>query len=192
MKSFFLSIALLAATIAGAQGNSASRATLPALDKSPMDMAYYPANFPVLKVQNGGTEPLLARAIYSRPLKSGRTIFGDLVPYNEVWRLGANEATEVEFFREVRIGGKKLPKGKYTVYAIVTPEQWTVIFNKETDTWGAFSYDEKKDAVRVTVPVEVLPTPVEPFSLYFEKTSAGPSMVIAWDTQRVAVPIAVR
>ncbi|RYY85455.1 MAG: DUF2911 domain-containing protein [Chitinophagaceae bacterium] len=192
MKNFLLSIALFAATVANAQGNSASRSTLPALDKSPMDMAYYPANYPVLKVQSGGAEPLLARAIYSRPLKSGRTIFGDLVPYNEVWRLGANEATEVEFFRDVRIGGKKLLKGKYTVYAIVTPQQWTVIFNKETDTWGAFSYDEKKDAARVTVPVETLSDPIEPFSLYFEKTANGPSLVIAWDTQRVSVPISLK
>lgn len=192
MKNFFLSIALLAATVAGAQGNSSSRVTLPALDKSPMDMAYYPANYPVLKVQSGAPEPLLARAIYSRPLKSGRVIFGDLVPYNEVWRLGANEATEVEFFREVRIGGKKLPKGKYTVYAIVTPQQWTIIFNKETDTWGAFSYDEKKDAARVTVPVETLTDAVEPFTLYFDKASSGPTLVIAWDTQRVTVPIALR
>ncbi|GAB4093104.1 DUF2911 domain-containing protein [Flaviaesturariibacter terrae] len=192
MKYFFLVIALFAAGIAGAQGTQTGATTLPTLDKSPMDMAYYPVNYPILKIQNKASEPLLARAIYSRPTKNGRTIFGELVPYNEVWRLGANEATEVEFFRDVRVGGKKLPKGKYTVYAIVAAQQWTVIFNKETDTWGAFHYDEKKDAARITVPVEKLPEVVEPFTLFFDKGTAGPDLVIAWDTQRVTVPIAVK
>ncbi|RYY97803.1 MAG: DUF2911 domain-containing protein [Chitinophagaceae bacterium] len=175
---------------AGAQ-TSAQKLTLPPMDKSPMDMAYYPANYPVLKIQDKATEPLLARAIYSRPQKAGRVVFGELVPLNEVWRLGANEASEIEFFREVRIGGRKLAKGKYTIYAIVSESQWTVIFNKETDTWGAFKYDEKKDAARITVPVEALAEPVEPFTLLFEKTAAGPALVIAWDKARVSVPIGV-
>jgi hypothetical protein len=110
-------------------------------------------------------------------------------------RCGASaphEATEVEFYREVRIGGKKLPKGKYTLYAIATPAQWTLIFNKETDTWGAFKYDEKKDAVRVTVPVEKLDTPVEPFTIFFDKADATNRLVIAWEAARVAVPIALK
>ena len=191
MKHLFFVFGLFVTLAAGAQGNS-SKPSMPAIDKSPMDMAYYPVNYPMLKVQDKITEPLLARAIYSRPLRNGRSIFGDLVPYNEVWRLGANEATEVEFFREVRVGGKKLAKGKYTLYAIATPQQWTFIFNRETDTWGAFKYDEKKDVARVTVPVEILPEAVEPFSLYFDKTAAGPALVVAWDTQRVTLPIAVK
>ncbi|TCZ67084.1 DUF2911 domain-containing protein [Flaviaesturariibacter aridisoli] len=192
MKHLFFVLALFAALGAAAQGSNSTRPVAPALDKSPMDMAYYPVNYPMLKVQDKAAEPLLVRAIYSRPLKNGRNIFGDLVPYNEVWRLGANEATEVEFFRDVRVGGKKLAKGKYTLYAIATPQQWTLIFNKETDTWGAFKYDEKKDVARVTVPVETLSESLEPFTLYFEKTAAGPVLVVAWDTQRVTLPIAVK
>lgn len=192
MKYLFLLFAFFTATVAGAQGSNSVRPTMPVLDKSPMDMAYYPTNYPLLKIQDKVTEPLLARAIYSRPLKNGRTIFGDLVPYNEVWRLGANEATEIEFYRDVRVGGKKLPKGKYTLYAITGPQQWTLIFNKETDTWGAFKYDEKKDAARVAVPVELLTEVVEPFTLYFDKTSAGPALIVAWDNQRVTLPIAIK
>ena len=85
--------------------------TLPPVDKSPMDMSYYPANYPVLKIQDKMTEPLVARVVYSRPQKTGRTIYGGLVKYGEVWRLGANEATEIEFFKHVKIDGKKWPKG---------------------------------------------------------------------------------
>lgn len=152
-------------------------------------MAYYPANYPVLRIQDKAAEPLLARVIYSRPQKGGRTIYGDLVEYNQVWRMGANEATEIEFFKDVKIGGKRIVKGKYTVYAIVNPTQWTLILNKDTDIWGAFKYDEKKDVVRVSVPVEKLAEPVESFSIQFDKTAAGANLVIAWDDVKVALPI---
>src|SRR5678815_3407801 len=74
----------------------------PALDKSPMDMSYFPANYPVLKIQNKAVEPLMARVVYSRPQKNGRVVFGELVEYNKVWRLGANEATEIELYKDVK------------------------------------------------------------------------------------------
>src|SRR4028118_528981 len=136
MKRYLLSLAVvLSTTIAFAQTTGSK---LPAVDKSPMDMAYYPNNYPVLKIQDKASEPLVARVIYSRPLKNNRNVFGELVEYNKVWRLGANEATEVEFFRDVKIGGKKVPKGRYTIFAVVNPDQWTVILNKDTDVWGAF------------------------------------------------------
>src|SRR5689334_17635528 len=77
---------------------------LPPVDKSPMDMSYYPNGYPVLKIQDKLTEPLVARVIFSRPQKNGRPIFGELLEYGQVWRLGANEATEIEFFTPVKIG----------------------------------------------------------------------------------------
>lgn len=162
---------------------------LPAVDKSPMDMAYYPANFPVLKIQDKANEPLLARVIYSRPLRSGRTVFGELVEYGKVWRLGANEATEIELFKEARVGGKRIPKGKYTIYALVNPTNWTLILNKETDTWGAFKYDEKKDVARINVPVENLSEAAEAFTIFFDKIANGTNMVIVWDNVKVAMPV---
>src|SRR6202012_1966682 len=73
------------------------------LDNSPLDMTYYPADYPVLKIQDKVTEPLIARVVYSRPQKRGRKLFGDLIQYGEIWRLGANEATEIEFFQDVKI-----------------------------------------------------------------------------------------
>jgi hypothetical protein len=162
---------------------------LPALDKSPMDMVYYPANYPVLKIQDKATEPLVTRVIYSRPLKEGRTIFGGLVEYGKVWRLGANEATEIEVYRDVKIKDRKLAKGRYTLYAIPTATQWTIIFNKDTDIWGAFKYDEKKDALRVDVPVQKSGAVAEVFSIQFSKSTTGADMVVAWDEAVVTLPI---
>ncbi|HVW99931.1 MAG TPA: DUF2911 domain-containing protein [Candidatus Babeliaceae bacterium] len=161
----------------------------PPLDKSPMDMAYFPADYPILKTQDKINTPPIARVIYSRPQKDNRVIFGQLVEYGKVWRLGANEATEIEFFKDVTVGGKKLLKGRYTLYAIPTENKWTIIFNKDTDTWGAFVYDEKKDVLRTDVPVQTLKTPVEVFSMDFNKTDKGMDLFIAWDNASVTLPI---
>lgn len=167
-------------------------AKVPALDKSPMDMSYFPTDYPVLKTQNKATTPPIARVIYSRPQKDNRVIFGQLVEYDKVWRLGANEATEIEFFKDVTIGGKKVFKGRYTLYAIPTETKWTIILNKDMDTWGAFVYDEKKDVLRTDVPVQTLDTAVDAFSMNFNKTDKGMDLFIAWDKASVALPILVK
>jgi hypothetical protein len=187
MKQFSLSFLFLCVIVAATHAQTALK--LPVIDKSPMDMAYFPNNYPVLKIQDKITEPLIARVIYSRPQKAGRTIFGELVEYNQVWRLGANEATEIEFYKDVKIGGRKVLKGKYTMYALVKPDEWTMILNKETDTWGAFKYDEKKDVLRVTVPTEKTTEPVEAFTMLFDKTTNGANLVMAWDDMKVSLPI---
>jgi len=160
------------------------------LDKSPMDMSYCPANYPILKIQNKATDPLIARVIYGRPQKDGRVIFGALEPYNAVWRLGANEATEIEFYKDVKIGSKKIKKGRYTLYALPTATMWTIIFNKETDTWGAFKYDSTKDIARVAIPVQKQAEVTEIFSIVFEKnTGNSANMLIAWDDVLVKLPL---
>jgi Protein of unknown function (DUF2911) len=162
---------------------------LPEVDKSPMDVSYYPNNYPILKIQNKATEPLVARVFYSRPQKQGRKIFGELVEYGKVWRLGANEATEIEFYKDVKIGGKKVSKGRYTLYALVNEDVWTMILNKDTDTWGAFKYDSKKDLLRIDVPVQKTDEVVEAMSMMFEKSATGISLIIAWEEVKVTVPI---
>jgi len=161
---------------------------LPEVDKSPMDMSYYPNNYPILKIQNKISDPLTARVIYSRPQKQGRNIFGELVEYGKVWRLGANEATEIEFYRDVKMGGKKIPKGRYSVYALVNENNWTFILNKDTDTWGAFKYDNKKDVTRMNVPVQKTEEVVENLSMVFEKTETGFSLIFAWEQVKVSIP----
>ena len=162
---------------------------LPEVDKSPMDVSYYPNNYPILKIQNKVTEPLIARILYSRPQKQGRKIFGELVEYGNVWRLGANEATEIEFYKDVKIGGKKVLKGRYTLYAIVSENLWTMILNKDTDTWGAFKYDSKKDVLRTDVSVKKTDEVTESMSMLFEKSATGISLIIAWEQVKVTLPI---
>jgi Protein of unknown function (DUF2911) len=154
-----------------------------------MDMSYYPNGYPVLKIQDKATEPLVARVVYSRPQKNGRTIFGDLLEYGQVWRLGANEATEIEFFMPVKLGGTKIKKGRYTLYCIPNADKWTIIVNRETDTWGSFKYDETKDIVRVDVPVQKQTEVLESFVMVFEKAYNGATLNIGWDNIRVSLPI---
>ena len=164
-------------------------AKLPEVDKSPMDVSYYPNNYPILKIQNKATEPLVARILYSRPQKQGRKVFGDLVEYGKVWRLGANEATEIEFYKDVKIGGKKVPKGRYTLYAIVSENVWTMIINKDTDTWGAFKYDSKKDVLRTDIVAQKTEEMVESMSMFFEKSATGISLIMAWEQTKATLPI---
>jgi hypothetical protein len=186
MKKYIVStVLILSAHFCFAQANK-----LPALDKSPMDASYYPVNYPILRIQDKANEPLVARIIYSRPQKNGRNVFGELVAYNQVWRLGANEATEIEFYKDVKINGTKLKKGRYTIYCLPTADKWTMIVNKDTDIWGAFKYDEKKDLLRTTIPVQKLTDPVEALTIVFEKTNTGADLVMAWDTSLARLPIA--
>ena len=184
----FLAFSFFCVLVCKAQSNN----DLPALDKSPMDMCYFPNNYPVLKIQDKITEPAVARVIYGRPQKNGRTIFGDLVEYGKVWRLGANEATEIEFYKNVKIDDKKVAAGRYTLYAIPTQGNWTIILNKDVDTWGAFKYDQQKDVLRTTVPVQKLTDPVDAFTMMFEKTDSGCNLVMAWDNIKVSMPITTK
>ena len=161
------------------------------MDKSSMDMSYYPVNYPILRIQDKATEPLVARLVYSRPQRNGRNVFGELLEYNKVWRLGANEATEIEFYKDVLINNKVVPKGRYTLYAIPAEDKWTIIVNKETDIWGAFKYDSGKDIVRADVAVEKQAEPLEAFTMFFEKAATGFVMIASWDTALVSLPISV-
>lgn len=162
---------------------------LPPLDKSPMDVSYYPVNYPILKIQDRATEALVARLVYSRPQKNGRNVFGELVEYGKIWRFGANEATEVEFYRDVKIAGKKIKKGRYTIFALVNPDKWTIILNSDTDTWGAFKYDAKKDVVRADVPVQKSTEILEALAIGFEKSNGSFNMIAGWDDVMIRLPI---
>ncbi|MVM37103.1 DUF2911 domain-containing protein [Spirosoma sp. HMF3257] len=164
------------------------------LDKSPMDMAYYPDDFAhdrkfaPAKVGDKG----FARVTYSRPAKNGREIFGKLIPYGKVWRVGANEATEVKFFTDATIQGKKIKAGVYSFYAIPNETEWTLIFNSDLDQWGAYSYKEGLDVLRLTAPVKKTEEPVENLTIQFKKAGDKVNesiMMIAWDNTLVEVPV---
>jgi len=168
---------------------ASAQAKYPPLDQSPMDMSYYPVDYPVLKIQDKAKDPLIARIIYGRPQKNGRVIFGDLVPYGSVWRCGANEATEIEFFKDVKVAGQKVPKGRYTLYALPDSDKWVMILNKETNIWGAFKYDPKKDLMRTEVPTQKQTDTMEAFTMIFEKEKTNAAnLVITWENTFVKMP----
>lgn len=166
-----------------------SQTKVPEMDKSPMDMSYWPNNYPLLKMGGKVKGNPIARVIYSRPSKNGRTIFGGILKYNDLWRLGANEATEIEFFSNVTIAGKAIAKGRYTLYCIPTENKWTLILNRDNYSWGAYTYDAKKDVVRTELPVEKNTDTVEAFSMFFDQSPKGANLVILWDDLKVVLPI---
>ena len=124
---------------------------------------------------------------YSRPSVKGRPIFGGLVPYGEVWRTGANEATTFEVNKPVKINGQPLPAGRYALFTIPTATAWTVIFNKTPEQWGAFKYDEKQDALRVQVKPTKTAAPVEQFAISLDK--AG-KVLMQWENTAAAFTVA--
>lgn len=171
-----------------APARAGSNTDFPGLDDSPMDMAYYPGGYSMAKVK-GNAGPLIARVIYSRPQKKGREIFGKLIPYGEIWRLGANQATELDVYSPVTVGGHQVNPGRYTLYAIPQPDKWTVILSGQTDTWGAFGYKEEEDILRTDVPAGTLTDPVEAFTMVFKKAAQGCDLLMAWDKTVVKLPI---
>ncbi len=130
---------------------------------------------------------------YSRPYKKGREIFGELVPYDRVWRTGANEATTFTTNQPLSIAGKTLPAGKYTLWTIPHADKWQVIFNKRMYPWGInmegqASRDPADDAVEVTAPVELVKDPVEQFTIQLVDSKV-PTLELTWDQTRVSVPL---
>lgn len=183
---YFMGIFLISFSLAASAQMSIPE--IPPLDKSPMDMSYYPVNYTLLKIQNKISGLPVMRVIYSRPQLNGRKIFGGLQKFGDVWRLGANEATEIDFFKDVKINNTKIKKGRYTLYAIPYPDKWILIVNKETDTWGSFNYDSSMDIVRMDLPVLKNAT-TEDMTIVFEKTSTGVNMNMYWDDAKVMLPI---
>lgn len=178
-KIVFLAAFVLAAQFAMAQPK------LTDLDQSPMDISYYPPNYPHSKMQGKVSEEPSARVIYSRPQKKGREIFGQEVKYKEVWRLGANEATELELFKNATIGGKKIPKGRYTLYCIPTETKWTIVVSKDNYTWGSYAYKSDKDVARIDVPVQKNNEVTEALTMYFTDNN----LEILWENNKVDVPV---
>lgn len=157
------------------------------MDKSPMDIAYYPEDFPVLKMSGKiGGEPI-ARIIYSRPSKDGRQIFGNVVKYNTYWRLGANEGNEIEFFRDVAVMGKTVKKGRYILYCVPSQSKWTIKLNSDLYTWG-LSIHTARDVYSFDVPVTPAENIYEVLTMKFEPIKKGSRLMMAWDNVKTYLP----
>ncbi|MEM0994030.1 MAG: DUF2911 domain-containing protein [Bacteroidota bacterium] len=163
----------------------------PDLDKSALDAAHYPRTSAYNNYMDADDkkDPMV-KVLYSRPKKNDRVIFGELVPYGEEWRLGANEATEVEFYQAVEIGGQTLNPGYYTMFADVYPTHWVVKLSSERFIAGNNNRDKSKDVVSLSIPVEQVASERESFTIGFKKIDDNNChMIFAWDDVQAALPI---
>lgn len=158
---------------------NASAQKFPDLDKSPLDAVSYPNDF---------KEPSKTiKVIYSRPQLKGRAL-SELVPDGKVWRTGANEATEITFYKDMKLGDTKIKAGTYTLFSIPEKDSFTIIINKDLNAWGSYSYKQENDIARLKVPVTQASESLEAFSMVFTKGDKGAILNLGWDKVRVAVP----
>ena len=126
---------------------------------------------------------------YSSPRKKGRNVFPDVVKYGEVWRTGANEATTFVTTGDVMVGGTHVPAGSYTLFTIPGKDKWTLIISKTTGEWGTKYSGEKEDLARVEMKAGTASTPVENFTISFEKAGSGCNLKLEWDTATASVTV---
>jgi hypothetical protein len=144
---------------------------------------------PAAQAQCKFTDGKTIKTDYSSPRVKGRKIFGGLVPYGEVWRTGANEATTFVTDTTVNVGGKDVSAGSYTLFTIPNADKWTLIISKKTGEWGIPYPGEGDDFARVDMKVSQLSSPVENFTIAFDQTGTSCGMHLDWDTTRAAVDI---
>jgi len=163
-----IAIAIFAA-ILGAQGNKPAS----------------PPGEATLKFDDGKTVTIQ----YSRPSMRGRKIFGGLVPYDEVWRTGANSATSLKTDVDLNIGGANVPAGSYTLYTLPGASSWKLIINKQTGQWGT-EYSQSQDLARVDMKVGQLPSALEQFTISFDKTGgSGATLKLEWANTMASVDV---
>ena len=129
------------------------------------------------------------KVTYSQPQKNGRDIFGELVPFGQVWRTGANEATEITTTTDIEFGGNVLKTGTYSLFSIPEEDHWTIIVNTDVGLWGAYNYNPDKDLYRFEVPVTKPDIAFEPFTISIESRNEVASLLLMWDRTKVSIPI---
>lgn len=185
MKNLILAAFLLIGVSAYSQAKlDPTKLNYLSADASPMDATYYP-----LQALSSKSETPKVKVVYSRPQKKNRVVFGNLVKYGEIWRMGANENTEIKFYTPVKIAGKDIPAGTYSLFAVPNEKEWTIVLNSDIDKWGAYAYDKSKDVVRFNVPAEKTDKVVENFSITFVQTKSGTDLYAGWDNTQVKFPI---
>ncbi len=126
---------------------------------------------------------------YSSPRMRGRKIFGDLVPFGEVWRTGADNATSFVTEADLVAGGKSIPAGSYTLFSLPTQTKWTLIISKQTGEFGIPYPGEQFDFVRIEMKLSKIPSPIENFTISFDQTGASCSMRLDWESTRASIDI---
>lgn len=191
MKRLLVLTLLCAALFCFAQ--DAVSQEFPKMDNSPMDMSYYPPRVAFRAFgktdEEKNAKPMI-RVIYSRPQAKGRKVFTELEKPGNMWRVGANEATEIMFYQDVTLGDTEVAAGRYTIYAMLGESEWTIYLSNDMDRWGHYAFKPEESSVaEITVPVEETAESVDAMSIIFETADPGAHMVIAWDDTLVRVPI---
>lgn len=141
----------------------------------------------IAKIKYGGT---YVKIVYGQPYKKGRDIFGSLVPFDVVWRTGANEATELTTTQPILVGEEMLDAGTYALFTIPHRDTWTIILNSELGQWGAFEYNSEMDVFRINVPVSEPEHVSEAFTIQFgDVYDDSSSIILRWDKTDVQIPI---
>ena len=159
--------------------SNANAQKFPDLDKSPMDAAAYPNDYK--------DAAKIVKISYSRPQLKGRSV-SELAPSGKVWRTGANEANEITFYKDVKLGDKKIKAGTYTLFSIPEKDSFTIIISKDLNVWGSYSYKEGNDVARLKVPVTEAADSLEALSMVFSKGDKSIILNLGWDKIRVAIP----
>lgn len=134
-------------------------------------------------------ESTYIKVTYGRPHKKGREIFGDLVPYGEVWRTGANEATEITLTKDVIINKRRLKAGTYTIFTIPEKDKWKVIFNSDLGQWGAYNYNPAKNILEINAEVSEMDETYEPFTIEFQIQDDETNLLMMWDKTKASFTI---
>lgn len=129
------------------------------------------------------------KVTYSQPLKRDREIFGKLVPYGQVWRTGANEATEITATRDMMVNNQVLKAGTYSIFTIPGETEWTIIINNDVGLWGAYNYNDKMDLMRFNVPVNANSTFYEAFTISFDHRNEMADLLIMWEKTKIIIPL---
>ena len=175
MKKIILLVAVFALSIGFS--NQAVAQNFKGLDKSPMDIASFPSNYRV-------SEKVI-KIIYSRPQLKGRSL-EKLAPLGKKWRTGANEATEVTFYKDVVFGGAAVKAGTYTMYAIPGKTTWTVALSSQLNVWGVYFHKDENDVAKVTIPVKQTEENLDVFSIAIDEDM---TINMGWGTTLISIPV---
>ncbi|ALJ06215.1 asparagine synthetase B [Pseudalgibacter alginicilyticus] len=150
----------------------------PSLDKSPLDLAAFP---------NRGADKII-KVFYSRPYLKGRTVGTDLAKYGELWRTGANDATQIIFLKDVKLGSTAIKAGTYSLFTIPGAKEWTIIISSAIDNWGTGGHKASNEVAKLNVPATTGSESIENFAIVFDESGNTINMHLGWGTTRVTVP----
>ncbi len=168
LSTIFFAFTILLSTNINAQ-------KFPGLDVSPLDLAAFP---------NRGSNKMI-KVFYSRPQLKGRTVGTDLAPYGKLWRTGANDATEIVFLTDMKLGTTTVEAGTYSLFTIPNEKEWTIIISSDTNNWATSGYKKSNEVARLNVPATRGDESIEAFSMVFDSDG---TMHLGWGNVRVAVP----